>query len=153
MNNEVDSKYTYSHGYSVGNVGSLIACFSGSAVLYHEYMQNSQLWVLAIAICLTGLSLFALDLIVTTVKIYGDKINLYIRPSQPLTLKKRFTFKRSEIKRTRVDTEKRNSRYGPIVTYSVSLTTKNGKKHVIFIPRNKVEAIRVKKAMSRFRHA
>lgn len=146
-------KYIYSHGYSVQNIGSMISCFVGVALASHEYYKNEQLWVLAAAIFLVGLTLFSIDLIITRVSIYADKKFLYIRPCQPITFKKSFKFKRTEIKGTKVTTSKEVTRYGIIVTHKVVLITKNGKKHVILMPRNKDEALRVKKEVSKFRYA
>ncbi|WNO11273.1 hypothetical protein [Teredinibacter sp. KSP-S5-2] len=153
MKKESEEKYFYSHGYSLENIGSMAACTFGSAVLFHEYLENSQLWVLVLAILCSGLALFTIDLVVTKVSIYADNIYLYIKPIQPITFKKRYRFRRSDIKRSRVDTSKENTRYGPVVTYTVVLLTKDGKRHNVLIPRNKKEAIRIKKELSRWRHA
>jgi hypothetical protein len=146
-------KYIYSHGYSVTNIGAMISCLVGAVLVSNEYYRNQQLWVLAIAIILVGLTLFSIDLIITKVSIYADNKFLYISPCQPITFKKSFKFKRSEIKGTKVKTSKEVTRYGIIVTHQVVLITKNGKSHVILMPRNKVEALRIKKEVSKFRYA
>jgi hypothetical protein len=146
-------KYIYSHGYSVTNIVSMISCFVGTVLLCDEYYKNEQLWVLAIAIFLVGLTLFSIDLIITKVSIYADNKFLYISPCQPITFKKSFKFKRSEIKGSKVKTSKEVTRYGIIVTHKVVLITKNGKSHVILMPRNKDEALRIKKEVSKFRYA
>jgi hypothetical protein len=146
-------KYIYSHSYSVTNIGAMISCLVGAVLVSNEYYRNQQLWVLAIAIILVGLTLFSIDLIITKVSIYADNKFLYISPCQPITFKKSFKFKRSEIKGTKVKTSKEVTRYGIIVTHQVVLITKNSKSHVILMPRNKVEALRIKKEVSKFRYA
>lgn len=146
-------KYIYSHGYSVQNIGAMISCFVGVVLVSHEYYKNEQLWILAVAIFLVGLTLFSIDLIITKVSIYADTKFLYIRPCQPITFKKSFKFKRTEIKASKVKTSKEVTRYGIIVTHKVVLITKDGKSHVILMPRNKDEALRVKKEVSKFRYA
>ena len=131
----------------------MISCLVGVVLVSHEYYKNEQLWALAIAIFLIGLTLFSIDLIITKVSIYVDKNFLYISPCQPITFKKPYKFKRSEIKASKVKTSKKVTRYGIIVTHKVVLITKNGKSHVILVPRNKDEALRVKKEVSKFRYA
>ena len=108
---------------------------------------------MAVAIFLAGLTLFCIDLIITKVAIHADNLFLYIKPCQPITFKKSFKFKRSEIKGSKVKTSKEITRYGIIVTHKVVLITKNGKSHVILMPRNKDEALRIKKEVSKFRYA
>ncbi len=153
MKKESLEKFKYSHGYSVENIGSMCACIFGTLVLVREYLDNSQLWVLVLAVFSVGLALFSIDLVFTKISIHADKIYLYIKPCQPITFKKKYKFKRSDIKKTRVSTTKENTRYGEIVTHIVVLITKDGVRHNILIPRNKKEAARVKKELSRWRHA
>jgi len=88
----------------------MISCLVGAVLVSHEYYKNEQLWVLAIAIFLIGLTLFSIDLIITKVSIYADKKFLYISPCQPITFKKSYKFKRSEIKCSKVKTSKEVTR-------------------------------------------
>jgi len=131
----------------------MISGLVGTVLISHEYYKNEQLWVLAVAIFIAGLTLLSIDLIITKVAIYADNLFLYIKPCQPITFKKSFKFKRSEIKGSKVKTSKEVTRYGIIVTHKVVLITKNGKSHVILMPRNKDEALRIKKEVSKFRYA
>jgi hypothetical protein len=131
----------------------MISCFVGTVLLCDEYYKNEQVWLLAVIIFLVGLTLSSIDLIITKVSIYADKKFLYISPCQPITFKKSFKFKRSEIEASKVKTSKEITRYGIIVTHKVVLITKNGKSHVILMPRNKDEALRIKKEVSKFRYA
>ena len=131
----------------------MISGLVGTVLISHEYYKNEQLWLLAVAIFLAGLTLFCIDLIITKVAIHADNLFLYIKPCQPITFKKSFKFKRSEIKGSKVKTSKEITRYGIIVTHKVVLITKNGKSHVILMPRNKDEALRIKKEVSKFRYA
>jgi hypothetical protein len=153
MNQDIEEKYIYSHGYSIENVGSMLSCVFGALVLFYQYFENTQIWILVLAMLLSGLAAFSVDLVVTKISIYADKVYVYIKPCQPVTFKKSYRFKRAEIKKTRVDTSERVTRYGKIVTHTVVLITKDGMKHNILIPRDKGEALRVKKEVSRYRHA
>ena len=151
MNTE--SKYIYSHGYSIKNIGMMISCLVGAILISQEYYENGQLWILSVAIFAIGLTLFSIDLVVTQVSIYADNVYLYIKPCQRCTFKKSFKFKRSEIKRSKVNTSKEITRYGVIVTHTVVILTKDGKKHVILMPRDKKEANRIKREISKWRRA
>ena len=153
MNQDIKEKYVYSHGYSIENIGSMLCCVFGALVLFYQYFHGEQIWILVCAIFLGGLALFSIDLVVTKISIYADNTYVYIKPCQPITFKRSYRFKRADIKKTRVDTSERITRYGKIVTHTVVLVTKGGAKHNILIPRDKSEALRVKKEVSRFRLA
>lgn len=152
MNRKKSEGYKYSHGFSLENICSMLACIFGATVLFLAYVDNSQFLVLVPALVCTGLALFSIDLVFTTVSIYGDKRYLYIQPCHPFTFKKKYRFDRSDIKATKVKTDKRLTNYGPVVTHSVILVTKDNCKHVVLIPRHKTEAISVKKELSRWRY-
>lgn len=153
MDQKSKEKYTYSHGYSIENICSMVACIFAATLLFLEYAENSQLWILVVATFCAGLALFSIDLVATKISIYDDNDYLYIKPCQPITFKKKYRFKRSEVLKARVDTTKRMTRYGPIVTHVVVLITKDGERHHVLIPRSKEEATFIKNELSRRRHA
>ena len=153
MNIDIEDKFYCSHGYGLENILSMVACVFGVVVVLHEYHENSQFWLVPIGIFGCLLALFSIDSVITKVLIYADSQYLYVKPTQPFTFKKRFRFKRKNIEKVIVKSEKTVSRYGPIETHTVVLKTKNGEKHNIVVPRDKSEAIRVKKELSRWRYA
>ena len=150
---DIDEKFYCSHGFGIENILSMLACVFGAAVLLYEYYENSQFWLLPIAIFCLILALFSIDSVITKIWIYGDHQYLYVKPTQPFTFKKKFKFKRKSINKVIVRSERTMSRFGPIETHTVVLKSKNGKKYNIVVPRDRSEAIRVKKELSRWRQA
>ena len=147
------SKYTYSHGFSLENIATMLSCMLGAFVILNGYFQgaNDELWILVVGVFCLLLALFTIDLVFTTVDLYADGLFLYVKPRHVFTFKKFRKIKRNSIKRAYVKTTSSMSRYGRIITHVVMIEKTNREKVVILSPKDKKEASRIKTFISKLK--
>ena len=92
-----------------------------------------------------------IDIVMTQIVIYGDQNYLYIKPCQPISFKKRYKFKRTEIKKTRVDTKTKRTRHGLSRWHDVVLVTNDNNEHIVLTARDKREGLVVRKELKKWR--
>jgi len=153
MNKVIKKEPIYSHNRSLDNVfGMLLFVFMAGWLFYIHFTKGIEFLFLVFAIPVTGIALYMVDVVVTSVKIYGDQDYLYIKPSQPVSFKKKFKFKRDNIKQTKVETIQTKNNYGVNTVHYVVVTTNDNVKHKVLEARDKKEALIIKKELKEWRY-
>ena len=139
-------KYTYSHGFSLENIATMLSCILGAFLILSAYFQgvNDELWFLVVGLFCLLLAVFTIDLVFTTVDFHADSLFLYVKPRHIFTFKRFRKIKRNSIKRAYVKTTSTNSRYGKIITHVVIIEKTNREKIVILSPKGKKEASKIR---------